>query len=249
MTMRFRPLTGCKLFLQRVASSARPTSFRPLTGCKLFLRYCCAECAMLQFPSPYGVQVVSFPPPAKKLRIPVSVPLRGASCFDCDVKCSPERFEFPSPYGVQVVSAPREYICVSYPSFRPLTGCKLFPGGCRSEAVEGFVSVPLRGASCFQTTRGRIEPKKRFRPLTGCKLFHTPKDIVATCDMFPSPYGVQVVSAACTDYVAGVMGRFRPLTGCKLFHRGLAITAGPLCFRPLTGCKLFLPGKGKGHPA
>ena len=64
-----------------------------------------------KFPSPYGVQVVSLISETKKAFGTVSVPLRGASCFDSCGAGHDDDYAFPSPYGVQVVSAEGSKLC------------------------------------------------------------------------------------------------------------------------------------------
>ena len=77
--------------------------------------------------------------------------------------------------------------------FRPLAGCGLFLKT-YMVAIQGQVSVPLRGVGCFQSITNMIIALTSFRPLAGCGLFlpALPRDTAR-------------------QY-------FRPLAGCGLFQ-------------------------------
>ena len=144
--------------------------------------------------------------------------------------------------------------------FRPLAGCGLFPSGrCLRHGLSG-VSVPLRGVGCFPWISATSNQQGGFRPLAGCGLFRRQQQNAGSnrvsvplrgvgcfacpypdCindEMFPSPYGVWVVSPV-RIRIASTMKCFRPLTGCGLFPKTTRARISLPGFRPLAGCGLF----------
>ena len=79
--------------------------------------------------------------------------------------------------------------------FRPLAGCGLFLKT-YMVAIQGQVSVPLRGVGCFQSITNMIIALTSFRPLAGCGLFPgVDGEWQLLAQKFPSPCGVWVVSS------------------------------------------------------
>ena len=135
-----------------------------------------------------------------------------SSCSICLISL----LAFPSPCGVWVVSRGGGVMTVYIAGFRPLAGCGLFLKT-YMVAIQGQVSVPLRGVGCFPALmESGSSWRRNFRPLAGCGLFlpalprDTPRQYfrpLAGCGLFliwlmawmkmaafPSPCGVWVVS-------------------------------------------------------
>ena len=147
----------------------------------------------------------------KPLVLSVSVPLRGVGCFPQSISQALQQL-FPSPCGVWVVSNDRcnktvnkivsvplrgggGVMTVYIAGFRPLAGCGLFLKT-YMVAIQGQVSVPLRGVGCFQSITNMIIALTSFRPLAGCGLFPgVDGEWQLLAQKFPSPCGVWVVSS------------------------------------------------------
>ena len=114
-----------------------------------------------------------------------------SSCSICLISL----LAFPSPCGVWVVSRGGGVMTVYIAGFRPLAGCGLFLKT-YMVAIQGQVSVPLRGVGCFQSITNMIIALTSFRPLAGCGLFPgVDGEWQLLAQKFPSPCGVWVVSS------------------------------------------------------
>ena len=238
------PLRGVGCFYSRSAKDWRDyTGFRPLAGCGLF-RYRLGGVTVSEVSVPWrGVGCFRgemFAPLGRK----VSVPLRGVGCFDpivgdivilkfpspcgvwvvssCSI-CLISLLAFPSPCGVWVVSRGGGVMTVYIAGFRPLAGCGLFLKT-YMVAIQGQVSVPLRGVGCFQSITNMIIALTSFRPLAGCGLFPgVDGEWQLLAQKFPSPCGVWVVSAK-LHILSGATGKRIVNSTILLYHIGRCLS-------------------------